>query len=124
MPTSPMAATAASSMSSSGAGPPDHATALSPARWVNQPRAICERPALWVQEQDGGTFSSDPPDQALVGVSLRAACRTHAWAPPWITSHGLPKGGVYDRSSSFRSSTRRPEKIAEAAMSMRFATSA
>jgi hypothetical protein len=46
MPTSAMAATAAGLTSLLGSLPPDQATARSPARWANQPRAICDRPAL------------------------------------------------------------------------------
>ena len=47
MPTSAMASTAAGLISGPGSEPPDQATARSPARRLNQPRAICDRPALW-----------------------------------------------------------------------------
>src|SRR5262245_7176444 len=47
MPTSAMARTADGLTSLPGSDPPDHATARSPARWLNQPSAIWDRPALW-----------------------------------------------------------------------------
>ena len=46
MPTSAIAVTADGLTSLPGSDPPDHATARSPARWLNQPSAICDRPAL------------------------------------------------------------------------------
>src|SRR6188474_3432455 len=60
MPTSAMARTAAWFTSSAGSEPPDQAIALSPARWLNQPSAIWERPALWTQRNStvGGVASS------------------------------------------------------------------
>jgi hypothetical protein len=51
-------------------------------------------------------------------------CLDHAWVPIWTASHGLPSGGVYDKSSSLTSSTVIAWKIAVAAMSIRLATSA
>src|SRR5262245_23517099 len=49
MPTSAIASTAAGLTSLAGSDPPDQATARPPARWLNQPSAICDRPALWTQ---------------------------------------------------------------------------
>ena len=51
MPISAMAATASglTEHAVTGSAPPDHAIARSLARWVNQPSAICERPALCTQ---------------------------------------------------------------------------
>jgi hypothetical protein len=48
MPRSRMASIATGLTASAGSEPPDQATAASPARWVKKPRAIWERPALWV----------------------------------------------------------------------------
>jgi hypothetical protein len=45
---SAIAATAAGLTSVPGSEPPDQATARSPVRWVKNPSAIWERPALWV----------------------------------------------------------------------------
>ena len=50
--------------------------------------------------------------------------RTQAWAPIWTASHGLPSGGVQDKSRSLTASTVMPCKITVAAMSMRLAISA
>ena len=47
IPTSAIASTAAAFSSLPGADHADQATARSPARWVKNPRAIWERPALW-----------------------------------------------------------------------------
>jgi hypothetical protein len=48
MPRSAMAAIADGLIRPAGSEPPDQATAWSPAKWVKNPRAIWERPALWV----------------------------------------------------------------------------
>ena len=49
IPTSAIAAIADGFTSLPGSEPPDHATARSPARCLNHPSAICERPALCTQ---------------------------------------------------------------------------
>ena len=51
MPTSAMASMAAGLISPTGSEPPLHPMALSPARWLNHPRAIWERPALCTQRK-------------------------------------------------------------------------
>ena len=58
---------------SAGSEPPDQATARSPARWVNQPSAICERPALWTQRNSTMGFPSSPcPSTMAIARRSRA----------------------------------------------------
>src|SRR4029079_2105568 len=50
-----------------GSEPPDHAIARSPARWLHQPSAICDRPALCTQRNSTtGTPSSGCVERASV----------------------------------------------------------
>ncbi len=77
-----MAATAAGLTSMPGSEPPDHATARSPARWLNQPSAICDRPALCTQRKSTvgktvGGLALDPR-QRLEPLAARIARRARA----------------------------------------------
>ena len=74
MPISAMAATADGFTSMPGSDPPDQATARSPARWLNHPSAICERPALWTQRNR--TTATPPP--ALPSTRASAVSRWRA----------------------------------------------
>src|SRR4051812_42020484 len=59
MPTSRIASTATRLICSAGSEPPDQATARPAARWLNQPSAICDRPALCTQRNStAGSASS------------------------------------------------------------------
>lgn len=63
IPTSRIAATAAGLTSTSGSEPPDHAMARPLARWLNQPSAICDRPALWTHKNSTSTIKTGDSDQ-------------------------------------------------------------
>ena len=66
-----MAATAAGLRSVPGSEPPDQAMARSPARWLNQPSAIWERPALWVHRNSTIGAPSDALPSTLASARSR-----------------------------------------------------
>src|SRR3954454_15656083 len=81
MSTSCIARTAEGLISLPGSEPPDHATARPAARWLNQPRAIWDRPALCTQANntvgieltgsgDVGVVGEDDVDGRQVGVEV------------------------------------------------------
>jgi hypothetical protein len=74
MPRSAIASMAAGLIRVPGSDPPDHAMAPSPARWVNSPIAIWERPALWVLRNS----TTGVPVSALPSTLARARRRYRA----------------------------------------------
>src|SRR6516162_7591795 len=65
MPTSRIASTATGLIWSAGSDPADLTSIASPARWVSQPAAIWERPALWTHTNSTVGLS----DMAVLSVS-------------------------------------------------------
>ncbi len=57
MPRSAMTAMAAGLISPCGSDPPDHATVPPPAKWLKQPGAIWDRPALWLHRNNTTSIS-------------------------------------------------------------------
>src|SRR5216684_6203611 len=68
LPTATATATTAGSTPDTGSHPPDQATARLPARWVNQPSAVGDRPALCTHRNN--TTSSLP---VVVACALSSA---------------------------------------------------
>src|SRR4051794_38385861 len=62
-PTSAIAATAEGFTRSPGTEPAERTSTRSPARWVRNPAAICERPALWTQ-----TNRTEAAGAAVIGT--------------------------------------------------------
>ena len=108
MPTSAMARTAAWFTSLPGSEPPDQAMALPSARWLNQPSAIWDRPALWTQRNSTvGVPSPLPP--GLAGIN-----------PPLSGGRGLTVGN--DQVDAGRSGWRYRASAIASAPPMSWAT--
>src|SRR4051794_22880902 len=92
IPTSAIACTADELISPAGCEPPDRATAWSPARWLKYPRAIWERPALWVQRNSttGLARIVSPGYSATTRPTPMSAPRICAAMKPGVDPGAIP----------------------------------